>query len=238
MLPKDLLIIVPARGGSKGLPRKNIKILGKLPLIGWAAEAVRRSGLHEATCILSTDDEEIASVGVSVGLEVPFMRPAHLSGDEVIMEAVALHALDWLAQNNVFFAKAVMILQPTSPFRPPNSLAQAVTMLKDPSIDGVLSVQPMYKNLATLFYMNEQLNLIPLDDKIERIPQRQKVQPIYTPNGALYLVRAEKLNDPRGFFPLKSRGIVMDQIASIDIDDVIDWQIAEAMVSNKLTWGS
>ena len=75
-------------------------------------------------------------------------------------------------------------------------------------------------------------------EKIERIPQRQKIQPIYTPNGALYLVRAEKLNDPRGFFPLKSRGIVMDQIASIDIDDAIDWQIAEAMVSNKLTWGS
>ena len=207
-------------------------------MVEWAAEAIWQSGLDGMVCVLSTDDEEIAEIGRNAGLKVPFMRPTELSGDDVPMQAVALHASDWLTQNEGFVAKSIMVLQPTCPFRPPEVLVQAIQMLKDPSVDAVMGVKPIYRSQTTLFYMSENLSLTPLDDNEEIKSQRQEVQPIYTPNGALYLIRSDKLHNSRGFFPLKSRGIIMDQIASIDIDDSIDWQIAEAIVNNKLTGGN
>jgi CMP-N,N'-diacetyllegionaminic acid synthase len=129
---------VPARGGSKGLPRKNARILGDIPLLGWTAEAVKRSGLSEATCMLSTDDEGSADIGRRVGLKVPFMRPSELAEDETTAGAVALHALDWMAQKTGVLTGFVMLLQPTSPFRPPEFLSQALKILEDPLIDGVI----------------------------------------------------------------------------------------------------
>ena len=233
---KEILIVVPARGGSKGLPRKNARMLGDIPLLAWTAEAVKQSGLSEATCILSTDDEAIANIGRTVGLEVPFMRPSELAQDEATADGVALHALNWMAEATGVRPKFVILLQPTSPFRPPEAILKAVTMLEDPSIDGVIGVKPIHRSLATLFLSDENMNMLPLDKDGKLQNRRQDVDPIYTPNGSLYLIRAEKLIEPKSFFPEKMQGIVMDQISSIDIDNPIDWKIAEAMVANKQTW--
>jgi CMP-N,N'-diacetyllegionaminic acid synthase len=233
---KELLIIVPARGGSKGLPRKNARTLGDIPLLSWTAEAVKRSGLSEATCILSTDDEGIADVGRKIGLDVPFIRPSELAGDEATAEAVVLHALDWMAQKTGAMAELVMLLQPTSPFRSPEVLSQAVKMMEDPTVDGIIGVKPIYRSLSTLFYADKNMNLSPLDEGGGLKARRQEVDPIYTPNGALYLIRSEKLREAKSFFLGKFRGIEIDQIASIDIDDAFDWKLAEAVVANKLTW--
>tara|TARA_B100000686_G_C16751202_1_gene952597 strand:- start:1124 stop:1771 length:648 start_codon:yes stop_codon:yes gene_type:complete len=211
-------------------------MLGDIPLLGWTAEAVKQAGLSEAICILSTDDEEIANIGRNVGLEVPFIRPVELAKDETLIEDVIFHALDWLAQKKGVCPELVMLLQPTSPFRNPELLLQAVKILEDSSVDGVIGVKPIYRNLATLFYADENMNLSPLDKSEKLVSRRQAVNIIYTPNGALYLIRTNKLNGPRGFFHENLKGVLMDQIASIDIDDVLDWKLAETVVANKLTW--
>jgi CMP-N,N'-diacetyllegionaminic acid synthase len=231
-----MLIVVPARGGSKGLPRKNARMLGDIPLLGWTAEAVKQSGLSGATCILSTDDEEIASIGRKIGFEVPFIRPAELAQDETVIEDVIFHALDWLKAERRFDPEFVMLLQPTSPFRHPELLLQAVKMLENSSIDGVIGVKAIHRNLATLFYADESMNLVPLDKKEKLETRRQEVNTIYTPNGALYLIRTKKLHGPKGFFSGNIKGVFMDQIASIDIDDPFDWKLAEAVVNTKLSW--
>jgi CMP-N,N'-diacetyllegionaminic acid synthase len=218
------------------LPRKNSRMLGDIPLLGWTAEAVKKSGLSGATCILSTDDEEIANIGKSVGLDVPFMRPFELAKDEATADSVALHALDWMTQKSGTRPKFVMFLQPTSPFRPPELILRAVKMLEDSSIDGVIGVKPIHRNLAALFHADKTMNMFALSQEEKGKFRRQDVRPIYTPNGALYLIRSEKLLEPLNFFPKNMQGIIMDQIASIDIDDPIDWKMAEAMVANKQTW--
>jgi CMP-N,N'-diacetyllegionaminic acid synthase len=211
-------------------------MLGDIPLLGWTAEAVKQSGLSEATCILSTDDEEIADIGRKIGMTVPFIRPSQLARDETTAFDVTLHALDWMTQATGTRPKSIMLLQPTSPFRPPGLILDAVKMLEDPSIDGVIGVKAIHRNLATLFSVDGNLKMFPLskDEKLQS--RRQDISPIYTPNGALYLIRTDKLEEATQFFPEKLQGIVMDQISSIDIDDPIDWKIAEATVANKLTW--
>jgi CMP-N,N'-diacetyllegionaminic acid synthase len=211
-------------------------MLGDIPLLGWTAEAVKQSGLSEATCILSTDDEEIADIGRTVGLSVPFMRPSELAQDETPAGDVALHALDWMLQETGIRPKSVMLLQPTSPFRSPESILDTVKMLDDSSVDGVIGVKAIHRNLATLFSVDENMNMLSLDISEKLQSRRQDISPIYTPNGALYLIRTEKLEESSHFFPEKLRGIVMDQISSIDIDDPVDWKIAEAVVANSLTW--
>lgn len=236
MAGKGILIVVPARGGSKGLLRKNARKLGDLPLLGWTAQAIRAAGLDEAVCLLSTDDPEIAEIGRGVDFDAPFMRPAELASDEASAESVAIHALDWLAAERGIHPAAVMWLQPTSPFRTPESLRAAVSMLSDNRFAGALGVKPVFRSLRTLFHANENMELMPADGNIELTSRRQALQPLFTPNGALYLVPAAELRLSRSFFPPHCRAIVMDQIASIDIDDQIDWAIAKAIAAAGLTW--
>jgi CMP-N,N'-diacetyllegionaminic acid synthase len=218
------------------LPRKNARTLGDIPLLGWTAEAVKRSSLSEATCILSTDDEEIADIGRTVGLEVPFIRPSELARDEATADVVAIHALNWMTQKTGVKPKYIMLLQPTSPFRPPELISEAVKMLEDPSIDGVIGVKSIYRNLATLYFADENMNVLPIDKNENFQSRRQDINPIYTPNGALYLIHSENLNSPKSFTPEKCRGIAMDQISSIDLDDPVDWELAKAVVDSKLSW--
>lgn len=231
-----ILVVIPARGGSKGLPRKNARTLGGLPLLGWTAEAVRRCGVA-ARCVLSTDDAEIARIGREVGLEVPFIRPAELATDEAGAVGVALHALDWLEQAHGTHAELLMLLQPTSPFRPPAALRQAVQTLQElPAADAIFGVKPIQRSLGTLFYTDERGVLEPVQRQTTDITRRQDVRPLVTPNGALYLIRSTALREQHSFFPPQSLGLAMDQIASHDIDDAVDWDVAEALVAAGLTW--
>lgn len=233
-----LLIVIPARGGSKGLPRKNARTLGDTPLLGWTAEAIRHSGL-DAHCLLSTDDAEIAAIGACVGLEAPFLRPEALATDQAGAVDVALHALDWLEAARGIRADALMWLQPTSPFRPPAMLTQAVQHLQnDADLDAVVGVKSIYRTLGTLFCADAHGRLAPVQRQDAETTRRQEVRPLLTPNGALYLIRSAVLREHRSFFPPRSHGIVMDQIASHDIDDPTDWAMAEALVAAGLAWRS
>lgn len=235
MAGHGLLAIVPARGGSKGLHRKNARVLAGTPLIGWTAEAFRRAAIRDAVCILSTDDKEIAAVGTSVGLNVPFMRPQELATDEATAEAVALHALDWFEREHGE-PDALLWLQPTSPFREPSAIVEAVDLLSDKEVDAVLGVKPIHRNPATLFRAGAKMDLIPLTGAEALKNRRQDVEPLYTPNGALYLIRTRVLRETETFFPPRTRGLPMDQIPSFDIDHPSDWQVAEALAAAGLAW--
>ncbi|MBI2055590.1 MAG: acylneuraminate cytidylyltransferase family protein, partial [Candidatus Sungbacteria bacterium] len=124
-----ILGIIPARGGSKSIPRKNIKELGGKPLIAWTIEAAKKSGVFDRI-ILTTDDSEIAEVGREWGVEVPFMRPNELAEDHTPTLPVIQHTLAWLEDNESYEPDAVMILQPTTPFRQPHHIQEAVQLFR------------------------------------------------------------------------------------------------------------
>jgi CMP-N,N'-diacetyllegionaminic acid synthase len=225
-----LLILVPARGGSKGLPRKNVRLLGGRPLLAWTAAAIREAAIPDALAILSTDDDEIAAAGRAAGLEVPFRRPAALATDEAGAEAVARHALDWAREAHGAVPECLMLLQPTSPFRPAQAIQAADAMLRaDARVPAVLGVKALHRSPATLFRLGTDQALAPLSQGETQGSRRQALEPLYTPNGAMYLIRSALLRDGASFFPAGARALVMDPMASLDIDDADDWRVAEAV---------
>ena len=231
----DLLAIVPARGGSKGLPRKNARTLGDLPLLAWTVESVRASGIEPAAFILSTDDDELATIGRAIGLDVPFMRPAELANDSASALAVVEHAIDWFARERQREFGAVAWFQPTSPFRTPGVLTEAVQLIERENVPAVIGVKDLHRSPSVLFHPDANRALTPLSgDEPQR--RRQDVRPLLTPNGALYLVKTDVIKREKTLFPPGAIGVVMDQIASLDIDDETDWSIAEAMIAAGLTW--
>lgn len=235
MDPREVLVVIPARGGSKGLPGKNIKPLGGLPLLGWTAEALRRSTLSEARCLLSTDDPAIAAAGRACGLEVPFLRPATLAGDTATSRDVVLHALDWLIAEHGERPEYVLLLQPTSPFRPPSAIDAAWAMLRgEPAPAAVVGVKPVRRSLASLFLADAHGRLKPLANDDSGGLRRQDAPGLLTPNGALYLLCSQTLREGGSFFPPATAALPMDAIASLDIDDATDWAMAEAL--QGLSW--
>lgn len=229
MKTNDLLILVPARGGSKGIPRKNIRLLGGLPLLAWTAQAIRQSGIaDEASVVLSTDDIEIASVGRQFGLDVPFMRPADLATDDAKSLDVAFHALEWFQANRNIAHRALMLLQPTSPFRTPQDIAEAIRTLQRTGAPAVIGVEPLYRSPAMLYRREGSGALAPLVPKEDTAVRRQEIEPLFTPNGAMYLTTVAALRKEKTFVPSGSVGQVMSKIAGMDIDDQEDWWLADA----------
>lgn len=227
-----LLILVPARAGSKGLPGKNLKPLGGLPLLAWTARTIAASGVG-ARAVLTTEDSEIAAVGRAHGLETPFLRPAELASDTASMVDVVEHAVGWMEREGGFVPSAIMLLQPTCPFRKPERIRQALDLLALPSTEGVIGVKRIDRSLSVMYQAGPDGALAPLAPWDERT-RRQDVRPLLTPNGTLYLTTRESLVRHRRLFPPRLRGLVTDHIESIDIDTPEDWALAEAVVAAGL----
>jgi len=238
MNTSNLLIIIPARGGSKGLPGKNTKILGSYPLLKWTTDAIALSGVKDYQCVLSTDDQEIAAIGDGLGLEIPFIRPTELATDISSGIDVVNHAIEWFENERNFFAEYVIVLQPTSPFRPPHIIHEAYSLLQEGTTDAVTGVKLIHRNLRTLFRTDKLHNLTPVDKEAELITRRQEVPTLYTPNGAMYGINVASLKKHKTFFPQSTKPIIMDQVQSHDIDNPLDWDIATAYVNAGLTWRS
>jgi CMP-N,N'-diacetyllegionaminic acid synthase len=227
-----LLILVPARGGSKGLPGKNTRPLGGLPLLAWTARAIAASGVA-ARAVLSTDDPAIAEVGRARGLEASFLRPAVLATDVAGSFEVVEHAVDWLAREAGYHPSAVMLLQPTCPFRRPERVRQAMELLGKPDTEGVIGVRRIDRSLSVMYREDEGGALEPLAPWDDRI-RRQDVRPLLTPSGTLYLVTAEALARHRRLFPPRLRPLLTDAVEAVDIDTAEDWALAEAVVAAGL----
>lgn len=168
-------------------------------------------------------------------MDVPYLRPSALASDEATALDVALHALDH--HKNMFGADPewYLLLQPTSPLRPPAVLTEAWRRAQSASADAILGVKTIYRSLSTLYRSNEEGELTPLEKKSGET-RRQDVRPLLTPNGALYLIRSAVLRRERTFIPERTLAFPMDSMVSIDIDDAIDWAMAESVVAHGAGW--
>jgi CMP-N,N'-diacetyllegionaminic acid synthase len=218
----SVLALVTARGGSKGLPGKNLREVAGRSLIEWAARAALRSRYVDRA-VLSTDDEAIRAAGVGAGLEAPFLRSAELASDTASSLDVVLDALDRLTPS----PDLVVLLQPTSPLRRAADVDACIERCAQAAAPACVSVAPVAKSPYWMYSLDPSSTLVPV------IPgpqpsRRQDAPPVFELNGAVYVVRAEVLRRERTFAPPGTVGYVMDRARSIDIDVEDDLRAAEA----------
>jgi len=228
-----LLIIVPARSGSKGITDKNVKPLAGKPLLQWTAETALAADLSDALAILSTDSIEYAEIGRRLGLQVPYLRPAQHAGDDASAMQVIRHALEWFCPVHGYLPELTMWLQPTSPFRPPSILRQAVELVDAVGADSVIGCKEIHRDLTTLF-RREQGFMQAIDAQSPTQTGRQQSAPLLTPNGAMYLCKSAYLLEHGSFYPPRTAPLIMNAVQSLDIDTDEDWAIAEAYVMQGL----
>lgn len=224
-----ILALLPARGGSKRLPGKNIRPLGGKPLLAWSiTPALGLEGI--CNVLLSTDDPAIAAVGKEWGALVPWLRPAELATDTATSLDVAIHALDWYELQNGP-VDGLLLLQPTSPFRTRETLAEGLRLFAENGGTAVLGVSPAHPHPAWCFGLKDG-RLSPLlgDEALEM--RSQDLPPAYAINGAFYLLTPTALREGRSFTPPASVPLVMTSLReALDIDDAEDWALAEFYLS-------
>lgn len=228
----DILTVIPARGGSKRLPGKNMRPLGGLPLIGWTIDfAARIQG--SATVLVSTDDPEIAAFARHHGALVPWLRPPDLASDTATSVDVALHALEWFKSEHGL-PDAVLLLQPTSPFRTDVSVVRAIDLLATGKANAVVAVGPMRGHPEWALVERHGL-LYPIELSPPGESGSLGPRLLLEPCGAFYLVRSHLLSERRAFVGPGDTPIVLDsEVERIDIDTPWDWFIAESVVRANL----
>jgi CMP-N,N'-diacetyllegionaminic acid synthase len=219
-----VLGLIPARGSSKGVPRKNLRMLGDKPLLHWTVEAARGSR-HVDRLVLSTDDDEIAEVGESLGIDVPFRRPARFATDGATADAVVLHAIGTLSDRFAY----VVYLQPTSPFRSSSDIDGCLERLASRDADACVSVRIVSERPEWMYYLADNDRLTPLTDRFEVAP-RQDLRSCYLLNGAVYAGRVDAFLRNGSFLTEGTLGYVMPPERSLDLDEPADFDKAEAML--------
>ncbi len=220
-----VLALIPARGGSKGLPGKNVRPANGRPLLDFTVAAARGASCIDRL-VLSSDDEDIMRVARAAGCEVPFRRPPELSGDEASTMDVVLHALDHLPSFDI-----LVLLQPTSPLRTAADIDAACALLAQRKAPACVSLMLAEQTPYWMFRLGEQgtlSNLLPAD---ERPARRQDLPPVYVLNGAIYAAHIDWLRRQRSFVAEGAVGYVMPAERSIDIDTLADFEAFERLVS-------
>ncbi|MHB1196529.1 MAG: acylneuraminate cytidylyltransferase family protein [Lutibacter sp.] len=223
-----MLVIIPARGGSKGVPGKNIKELNGKPLIQYTIDAARKLA-PDNQIIVSTDSLEIKKVVENLGLKVPFLRPQELATDTAGSYEVLLHALDFY-ENQGNHPDKIILLQPTSPFRTAAQVMEAMALFHS-DLEMIVSVK---ETKANPYYIlrEEDENGYLVKSKQSSATRRQDVPKVWELNGAIYIINVRDLKaKPLAQFT-KVKKYVMDEISSHDIDTLFDWKIAEYMISS------
>jgi CMP-N,N'-diacetyllegionaminic acid synthase len=229
-----VLAIIPARGGSKGIPRKNVRLLGGKPLLAYTAEAALAARSLERI-ILSTEDEEIAAVGRACGLEVPFLRPPELAQDTTPTLPVLQHAVAWLEQRGARF-DAVCLLQPTNPFRRPEDIDGCIRLLETSQADSVISVLPVPDSYNPYWvYLLASDGILRLSTgEAAPIPRRQELPAAYHRDGAVYVTRRDVLVEGGTLYGARVVGYPMDPARSVNLDSPEDWLEAERLLANTV----
>jgi CMP-N,N'-diacetyllegionaminic acid synthase len=221
-----VLGLIPARGGSKGIPRKNVLPLQGKSLIERAFESAQASGVLDRV-ILSTDDNEIADEARRIGLEVPFVRPAQFAQDTSSMIDVAVHALETLAADG-YTPDVLVLLQATSPLRKPEHIRDALALLGDH--DAVCTVVPLPLDMCPHYVMKitEEGFLDYAMPDGANYTRRQDVPPAYRREGTLFVTRADVVLGQRSFYGKRCRPFMLDPAESLNIDTPEEWADAEA----------
>lgn len=226
-----ILALIPARGGSKGVPKKNIKLLGGKPMISYTIE-VGLACAEIAKLVVSTDSQEIAKVSKAAGAEVPFLRPDELASDTSPSIDTVIHAVEFYAKTGYYF-DAVCLLQPTSPFRTARDIKNAISTFIEKEADSLISVRkvPHQFNPHWIFEQNDGNDFLKIaTGESEIITRRQELPPAYYRDGSIYLVKTEVLLKKRSLYGERIAFSLSENPIFVNIDTMEDWIIAEEMV--------
>lgn len=226
-MEKDILIVIPARGGSKGLPDKNIRLLQGKALIDYSID-IARGIVSDGDICISTDSEIIKATAEEYGLVVPFLRPSNLGTDIASTNDVLVHAINFYKEKGVVY-KRLLLLQPTSPLRRLEEVKDAISIYKE-DCDMVVSVTKSHA--PSVLCMDDEDGYVNLVYNKKAI-SRQGVPTMYEYNGAIYVINIEALLSKglSGFD--KNIKYVMSKESSVDIDDIYDFYLAESILKNK-----
>lgn len=228
-----VLGVITARGGSKGLPRKNIRELHGKPLIEYTIQTALSAADLFHRVIVSTDDEEIAEIARRAGADVPFMRPQHLASDEAPTLHVLQHAIEYIEKNEGVAIDWVLVLQPTSPLRTREDIESAICLAEAGDCDTVVSVRKIINcHPFKMKKIDAQGGLVSFIDGCVEPFRRQDLTPdAYQRNGAIYLLRRDRLSENR-LYGDQVRAYVMPDERSVDIDTLMDFRLAEVILSD------
>jgi len=219
-----VLGLIPARGGSKGIPRKNVRSIAGKPLIAWTIEAALAASDLDAV-VVTTDDPEIAEVARTHGASVPFMRPAALAADDTPGIDPVLHALEMLPGFD-----RLVLLQPTSPLRVTADISEAIALSADHGDCNVVGVSEARHSAWTFPAASDgTLDLGVLDQAV----RRQDLPVRYALNGAIYVTPVDRLRERRSFLVPGTRPYIMPPERSVDIDDPLDWKLAAFLLADR-----
>ncbi|HEX5449971.1 MAG TPA: acylneuraminate cytidylyltransferase family protein [Gaiellaceae bacterium] len=225
------LALVPARGGSKSIPLKNLKPLGGRPLIEWCLDAIAASGVVERT-VVSTDDERIAEVARAAGADVPFLRPAQLAADDTPSIDVVDHALRWLEENEGATPELVLLVQPTEPFVQPEQITQTLELMLKRGADSAITMTEVPRNNHP-YHVRERTDdgwlSFEQPDAHRAHPTRQDDPPRWA-FGNLYWFRREAFLATRRLETDKHVGLPIDAVSALDLNTPDDWALAEALL--------
>lgn len=227
----EILALIPARSGSKGIKDKNIIDLNGKPLIDYTIKAALNSKyIKKENIWCSTDSQKIANIAEKAGASIPFLRPKKLAEDESSSISVAKHALIWARDNNIEFTH-LLLLQPTSPLRTSDDIDNSIEIMKKENSDSVISVtKPDIMPFHMKFMNNGEL----IDYTEEKYNRRQDMPDIYGVNGAIYLTNVQVIDDYENFYGKKSMGYIMNRKNSIDIDELFDLELAKSILNMNM----
>ncbi|WP_452220331.1 acylneuraminate cytidylyltransferase family protein [Lacinutrix salivirga] len=224
------LVIIPARGGSKGIPKKNSKLLNNKPLIQYSIEVAKALPIEKTICV-STDDEAIKNIVEDLGTKVPFLRPEHLATDQASSQDVLLHAIAHYENLGVQF-DAVVLLQPTSPFRTVKQVENAISLFNK-NLDMVVSVKESEANPYYNIFEENSTGFLEISKK-GSFTRRQDTPKVWEYNGAIYVINIESLKTKKMSEFKHIKKYEMDALTSTDIDNPIDWKWCEFILNEGL----
>lgn len=226
---EDVVCVIPARGGSKGIRRKNLVEIDGLPLLAWSITAAKATR-QISRVIVSTECEEIAEVAIKWGAEVPYMRPARLASDDVHAIEVVLHLIAWLAQEESYEPTGVMMLLPTSPLRLASDISRSVNLFLENNAPSVVSVVDLGRYMTNLRYVEGNLmtRVVPEENPNA---QRQGLRKLFAVNGSIFLARPDVLISERTFHVEGALPLVMETLNSIDVNSEEDLALARKISS-------
>jgi CMP-N-acetylneuraminic acid synthetase len=231
---EKILAVIPARGGSKGVPHKNIRLLKNKPLIAYSIEAALEAKDLFHRIIVSTDDEEIANVAKQYGAEVPFIRPMDLGKDTAPMVPVLKHAIEFIEKKDVIKIDWVLLLQPTAPFRLNEDIKNVINLGINGSVDSVISVVQVFSVHPILMKRIENNRLIPFCIVEKEGTRRQDYfPPAYMRNGSLYLSKRDVIMNENSIWGKDICPYIMPENRSVNIDNEFDFKFAEFMLSEE-----
>ena len=228
-----MVAVIPARGGSKGLPGKNLKKLCGKPLIAYTIEAaLSAKKIHRV--IVSTDSEEIAETAKKHGAEVPFLRPEYLASDSASAVDVYIHFAEYMLKNCNEDVSKFVVLLPTAPLRNEKNIDEAIDLAKGRKVSTVISMVEADTPVSWYYIENNRGYIENAGfDTINAVNNRQLNPKYYIPNGAIYILDYNLLKNKRTYYDDNTLAYIMDKESSIDIDTVWDFEIAEYIMKKK-----